>query len=133
MCPWCLPHISARLNACSNPPNLTRPPKNRVSKLLEQASSTLGYLKMVTPKRRIGTAADTSSGDSEEGEATGGRTYLVYKDGEGRVSEEAMRREKAAYSNWDGSNMDPDNVRRHQHQLSRMGFRDNTHAKGGIF
>lgn len=116
--------------------NFTQPqpyPNSRVSKLLEQASSTLGYLKMVTPKRRVGTAADTSSGESEEGEATGGRTYLVYKDGEGRVSEEAMRREKAAYSNWDGSNMDPDNVRRHQHQLSRMGFRDNTHAKGGIF
>lgn len=101
---------------------------------MEKASSTLGYLKMVTPKRRIGSAADASSGDSEEGgTGTGGRTYLVYKDGEGRVSEEAMRREKAAYSNWDGSNMDPDAVRRHQHQLSRMGFRDNTHAKGGIF
>lgn len=57
----------------------------------------------------------------------------MYKDGEGRVTEEAARRDKLAYSNWDGSNMDPDNVRRHQHQLSRMGFRNNRHAKGGIF
>jgi len=109
------------------------PPENRVSKLLEQASSTLGYLKMVTPKRRIGATANASSGDGGEGRATGGRTYLVYKDGEGRVTEEAARRDKLAYSNWDGSNMDPDNVRRHQHQLSRMGFRNNRHAKGGIF
>eukprot|EP00624_Nannochloropsis_granulata_P002393 evm.model.NODE_22070_length_83641_cov_42.053585.23 len=88
---------------------------------------------MVTPKRRIGAAASNSPGDGEEGGVTGGRTYLVYKDGEGRVSEEAVLRDKLAYSNWDGSNMDPDNVRRHQYQLSRMGFRDNTHAKGGIF
>ena len=40
------------------------------------------------------------------------------------------KREKAAFTNWDGSNLDPDSVSRHYHSLNRAGFRDNAHAKG---
>ncbi len=105
---------------------------NSISKLLEKASSTLGYLKMITPKRRSATAIAAGGGEEAASDDKDGRTYLVYN-GEGRVSGEALARERAAYSNWDGKNLDPDAVRRHQHQLRRAGFRDNTHAKGGIF
>ena len=37
------------------------------------------------------------------------------------------------HTNWNGSNLDPDSVRRHYQGLKRAGFRDNTHAKGGMF
>ncbi|EWM23165.1 hypothetical protein Naga_100043g17 [Nannochloropsis gaditana] len=98
---------------------------------MEQASSSLGYLRMITPKRWK--SLHTGDSDAMGGAKSAGRTYIVYKDGGGSVSREPLPREKSAYSNWDGSSMDPDAVRRHQHQLRRMGFRDNTHAKGGIF
>ena len=41
-----------------------------------------------------------------------------------------QERDKAKWSNWDGSNMDPDSVARHNRSLRRAGFRDNAHAKG---
>lgn len=106
--------------------------KNRVRALLEKASSTLGYLKMVTPRRRTG-GADAAAADettAAAAEERDGRVRIVYKNGEGRIDGGAEARERARYTNWTGSNMDPDSVARHQHQLGRMGFRDNAHAKG---
>lgn len=126
-------------------PTITPPPhqntvptiKNSVRALLEKAASTLGYLKMVTPRRRSAAASaavpdETSSSSSIEEEEAGadGRVRLVYKNGEGRIDGDAEARERARYSNWDGGNLDPDSVARHRHQLGRMGFRDNAHAKG---
>lgn len=78
---------------------------------------------MVTPRR-------PDRGDSSSG-GDGGRYRIVYKDGqaiEGGENESNLGRK--AVSNWNGSNMDPDSVARHKSQLSRMGFRDNAHAKG---
>jgi hypothetical protein len=98
----------------------------RVRALLEKASSTLGYLKMVTPRRHSATEADAAE---EEGEASA-RVRLVYKNGEGRIDGDAEARERARYTNWHGGNLDPESVSRHQHQLNRAGFRDNAHAKG---
>mmetsp|Transcript_16183 Transcript_16183/g.48284 ORF Transcript_16183/g.48284 Transcript_16183/m.48284 type:complete len:128 (-) Transcript_16183:45-428(-) len=82
--------------------------------LIEDFESRVAFLKMTTPKRRQA--------------AQGGRTRVVYRGGE-RV-EVGTEWSRAAYSNWDGANMDPDSVARHNHQLGRMGFRDNAHAKG---
>lgn len=84
---------------------------------------------MVTPRR---TSAVTEVGGGDEKAGEDGRIHLVYKDGQGRIEENEMR-VKARYTNWHGGNLDPDSVRRHQHQLKRAGFRDNAHAKGGIF
>ncbi len=102
--------------------------------LLDKASSTLGYLKMVTPRRGPAAPAEATAGptDQEGGGESGddGRVRLVYKNGEGLIDGEAEARDRARYSNWHGGNLDPDSVSRHQHQLSRAGFRDNAHAKG---
>ena len=57
-----------------------------------------------------------------------GRTSIVYRNGE--KVDAARERDKAKWSNWDGSNMDPDSVARHNRSLRRAGFRDNAHAKG---
>lgn len=82
----------------------------KVVKLLEQAQSSLGYLKMVTPKQPRSQA---------------GVTRIVFGEHDGKVSK--------AVSNWSGKNLDPDSVKRHYNSLKRAGFRDNTHAKGGLF
>ena len=60
--------------------------------------------------------------------AQSGRTRIVYRNGE--KVDAARERDKAKWSNWDGSNMDPDSVARHNRSLRRAGFRDNAHAKG---
>lgn len=83
----------------------------KIRKLLEHAQSSLGYLKIVTPKRAGGTQT--------------GVTKIVF----GNKSAPQGK----AVSNWTGSNMDPDSVRRHYQTLKRAGFRDNNHAKGGFF
>lgn len=95
----------------------------RIQKLLESARNSLGYLRMVTPRR-----PDRGSSESSDG---GGRYRIVYKDGQAVVDgeNEPMAGRKAV-SNWHGGNLDPDSVTRHKSQLSRMGFRDNAHAKG---
>ena len=47
----------------------------------------------------------------------------------------AAQAEKIVISNWDGSNLDPDSVSRHNHHLDRLGYQNNAHAKGpyGLF
>lgn len=90
---------------------------------------------MVTPRRRGGSAiagaSPSAPGDAvEEGTTEDGRVRLVYKNGEGRIDGEAEARDRARYTNWNGGNLDPDSVARHQHSLNRAGFRDNAHAKG---
>lgn len=92
-----------RLNSAEND-------QMKVVKLLEQAQSSLGYLKMVTPKQPRSQA---------------GVTRIVFGEHDGKVSK--------AVSNWSGKNLDPDSVKRHYNSLKRAGFRDNTHAKGGLF
>eukprot|EP00631_Chrysoreinhardia_giraudii_P005357 CAMPEP_0197416856 /NCGR_PEP_ID=MMETSP1170-20131217/3060_1 /TAXON_ID=54406 /ORGANISM="Sarcinochrysis sp, Strain CCMP770" /LENGTH=134 /DNA_ID=CAMNT_0042943787 /DNA_START=21 /DNA_END=425 /DNA_ORIENTATION=- len=58
-----------------------------------------------------------------------GRTRIIYgKNGE--KLDVGTPRDKAKYTNWDGSNLDPDSVKRHYRGLNRCGFRDNAHAKG---
>lgn len=129
------PFIQPQFNRLLSSPPFSAPnqkPHDSVRTLLEKASSTLGYLKMVTPRRRGAAANEAGAGreEEEEQDGDGGRVRLVYKNGEGLIDGEAEARERARYSNWDGGNLDPDAVRRHQHQLGRMGFRDNAHAKG---
>jgi hypothetical protein len=41
-----------------------------------------------------------------------------------------VQKQSKAYSNWNGKNMDPDSLKKHNQLLNRAGFRDNNHAKG---
>lgn len=81
---------------------------SRVQELLKNASSSLSYMKMVTPK----------VGNTIEGG--------VYKKRIGDVNNKGYQ----VVSNWHGGNMDPDCVRRHENTLKRAGFKNNAHAKG---
>mmetsp|Transcript_88091 Transcript_88091/g.132012 ORF Transcript_88091/g.132012 Transcript_88091/m.132012 type:complete len:135 (-) Transcript_88091:66-470(-) len=84
---------------------------------LKAADDRIAFLKMITPKER-------SSSSS------GGR--WIYKDGKRvDVSEATVRDANGkVISNWDGRNLDPCSVKRHNHQLKRAGFANNAHAKG---
>jgi hypothetical protein len=79
---------------------------SRVEDMLKKANSSLGYLKIVTPKERNNQS---------------GVTKIVFGN-QSKISK--------AVSNWSGSNLDPDSVARHYRSLKRAGFRDNAHAKG---
>lgn len=78
--------------------------------LLEKANSSLGYLKIITPR-------------SAQSKPQTGKTTIVFGEGDNLKPGRAV-------SNWTGSNMDPDSVRRHNQQLKRAGFKSNAHMKG---
>jgi hypothetical protein len=80
----------------------------RIEEMLLKAQSSLGYLKIVTPKIRTAGQA--------------GITKIVYGSSDGKVSK--------AVSNWTGNNLDPDQVKRHYRSLNRAGFKNNADAKG---
>ena len=102
----------------------------RLGKLVAEAESRLGFLKMMTPR------------SAQRGRQSGS-SHFFYFEGKrydpGRDEEEeggkgkTRRLEKARWSNWTGSNLDPDSVSKHRNLLNRAGFRDNSHAKGGLF
>lgn len=80
-----------------------------IQKMLEKANSTLGYLKIVTPK-------------SAQNKVQTGKTTVVFGDNSMKLGR--------AVSNWTGSNMDPDSIRRHNQSLKRAGFKNNADMKG---
>lgn len=82
---------------------------NEIEEMLKQANSSLGYLKMITPRSRS--------------DGTGGVTRITFGDESSKVG-------KKAVTNWHGGNLDPDSVRRHKANLKRAGFHNNFHAKG---
>lgn len=84
---------------------------------LQAADDRISFLRIVTPK-------DTSK--------TQGGTW-VYKDGkrlEGHSAATTRDSNGKVHTNWDGKNLDPCNVKRHNQQLKRAGFVNNAHAKG---
>jgi hypothetical protein len=82
---------------------------------MQRAGEQIAYLRIVTPKER----PSNQSG------------RWVYKDGEriegGKGTSMTGGR---VHSNWDGNNLDPCSVKRHNQTLRRAGFRNNLHAKG---
>lgn len=87
----------------------------QANELLRQAESRLSFLKMATPRGKVGSK---------------GKTRAVYRDGKVVEGEEARRRDKARHSNWDGRNMDPDSVRYHKQNLARAGFANHRQVIG---
>lgn len=81
--------------------------------LLTKAASSLGYLKMITPKTSMKGQGVTSIIFSSDGSS---KTPVI-----------------KAVSNWHGKNMDPDAVKRHYDGLKRAGFKNNSHVKGPLF
>lgn len=79
----------------------------RIGELLKHAESTLGYLKIISPKRQTNQS---------------GHSRIVFGS--------QNNNEGKAVSNWTGKNMDPDAVKRHFNGLKRVGFRNNHDAKG---
>mmetsp|Transcript_5072 Transcript_5072/g.12843 ORF Transcript_5072/g.12843 Transcript_5072/m.12843 type:complete len:198 (-) Transcript_5072:403-996(-) len=84
-----------------------------------------------------GTTTNTTTGQAfgfaGSGSGTGGGGgRWIYRNGERlEVSEGTVRDSKGrVVSNWDGKNLDPEQVKRHNHHLKRLGFRNNAHAKG---
>ena len=91
--------------------NINEEDKDKVRIMLEKANSSLGYLKIVTP-RNISTYEQKDS------------IKLIFGD----INQQ--KQSKAAVSNWTGSNLDPDSVRRHHQSLKRAGFKNNHDVKG---
>ena len=120
---------------------------------IKKADDRLSFLKMITPKLDHNHPSSSSSNDSATGGVLGdddtsntsssgvgggrgsfGGGRWVYKNGE-RIeisgSSSTVRDSKGrVISNWDGKNLDPDSVKQHNHQLKRMGYLNNSHAKG---
>jgi hypothetical protein len=65
-------------------------------------------------------------------QSTGGGGRWIYKNGQRLENVDGTVRDQngRVMSNWDGKNLDPDSVKRHNHHLKRLGFRNNQHAKG---
>jgi len=92
---------------------------------LKQANDRISLLRITLPKpiRRTSTSAGNIGGvfvqtkDGRLVEASQAGTST--RDSNGRV-----------VSNWDGKNLDPCQVKRHNVSLKRAGFVNNTHAKG---
>eukprot|EP00558_Chaetoceros_sp_UNC1202_P008719 CAMPEP_0197248002 /NCGR_PEP_ID=MMETSP1429-20130617/32612_1 /TAXON_ID=49237 /ORGANISM="Chaetoceros sp., Strain UNC1202" /LENGTH=156 /DNA_ID=CAMNT_0042709063 /DNA_START=34 /DNA_END=504 /DNA_ORIENTATION=+ len=104
--------------------SLTDP--DEISSLLNKAGEKIAYLRIVTPKKKISSAA------SEKGTSTTRWIYTkegaveIGKDGKGTLRDGKGR----VVSNWSGKNMDPCSIKTHSGQLKRMGFANNLHAKG---
>ena len=82
---------------------------------LKKADERASFLRIVTPKDRP--TNDSGRYVYRNGKLVNGSA--VQRDANGRV-----------VSNWDGSNLDPESVKRHNQQLRRAGFVNNAHAKG---
>jgi len=88
-----------------------------ISHLIHEAGKKIAFLRIVTPK---------------EAKNQGGVSRWVYhssgeKDANGVAT---PRKKRQVVSNFDGSNLDPCSVKRHNNHLKRMGFANNLHAKG---
>jgi len=84
---------------------------------MQRAGEQIAYLRIVTPKDR----ASNQSG------------RWLYKDGErieGGQGSNSITGGGRVHTNWDGSNLDPCSVKRHNQTLRRAGFKNNLHAKG---
>lgn len=111
----------------------------RISELISEAGKKIAYLRIITPKDMWrSNATSVIDGDDETTEASqatttqAGVTRWVYKSGGEKDAngEATPRKRRQVVSNFDGNNLDPCSVSRHNYQLKRMGFVNNLHAKG---
>ena len=96
-------------------------PENEVKLFIEEAGKKIAYLRIITPKREWTSGATSEDGTTRWVYSSSGKD----EDGKGTV-----RKTSQVVSNWDGKNLDPCSVKRHNQQLKRAGFVNNLHAKG---
>ena len=92
-----------------------------LEKRLKKANDRLSFLRMTTPKPLTETTRGGGGGvyvEGKDGKLIKAGTTTT-RDGSGRV-----------VSNWNGKNLDPDQLKRHKVGLKRAGFVNNLHAKG---
>mmetsp|Transcript_9120 Transcript_9120/g.13219 ORF Transcript_9120/g.13219 Transcript_9120/m.13219 type:complete len:140 (+) Transcript_9120:107-526(+) len=92
--------------------------KSLIPALLDRAEQKAAFLRIMTPK-----------GIRKEPQA-GSVRYIYGPSGEVEEGGKGTQLGKAPVSNWDGKNLDPCSVKRHNYSLNRMGFVNNLHAKG---
>jgi hypothetical protein len=90
---------------------------DKITNLIEEAGKKIAFLRIVTPK-----APKNQTGVSRWVYRSSGET-----DADGKAT---LRKSRQVLSNFDGNNLDPCSVTRHNHHLKRMGFVNNLHAKG---
>ena len=96
--------------------NIDQNDPEKINKLIQDANSSLSYLRIISPKIRS--------------EKQDGFTKIVFSNNNNENENKTIRK---AVSNWTGKNMDPDSVSRHYAGLKRAGFKNNSHVKGGLF
>ena len=84
---------------------------NRIYELVKKANSSLGYLKIITPRTQ---------------KSQTGITKIVLNENSNDTKSSYFK----PTSNWSGTNLDPCSVKRHQNSLKRAGFKNNADAKG---
>jgi hypothetical protein len=94
----------------------------QIKECIQQAGEKIAYLRIMTPKRSVG---------SDAADSNGRKRWVYTKDGAVQIEGEGAKRDGGrVLSNWDGKNMDPCAMKTHNGQLRRMGFQNNLHAKG---
>lgn len=88
--------------------------ESKIETMIQKALSSIAYMKMITPRTR-----NKSRHES-------GYVKIVIENHESVSKSQLFK----PHSNWTGSNMDPDSVKRHYRGLQRAGFKDNAHAIG---
>mmetsp|Transcript_20845 Transcript_20845/g.23962 ORF Transcript_20845/g.23962 Transcript_20845/m.23962 type:complete len:136 (-) Transcript_20845:213-620(-) len=89
--------------------------KSEIPALLKEAEKKASFLRMTTPKSR-----------NRDGPQKASTTIRHCNDD----SNTGISAKNRVVSNWSGNNLDPCSVSQHKHQLKRMGFLNNAHAKG---
>lgn len=106
----------------------------RIANLIEEAGKRIAFLRIVTPKdmwRSTSNSVESTSSSSSASTNQSGVTRWVYRSGEKDANGEAtVRKSRQVVSNYDGNNLDPCSVKRHNHHLKKLGFVNNQHAKG---
>jgi len=110
----------------------------KIADLIQEAGKKIAFLKIITPKDMWRTTTSNAAAVGEEAFAAtqetnqSGVTRWIYrssgeKDADGKP---ILRKSGRVVSSYDGKNLDPCSVNRHNAQLKRMGFANNLHAKG---
>ena len=95
----------------------------KIDKMIQEAGKKIAFLRIVTPK-----AAPSASSATNQAGVT---RWVYLSSGEKDANGEATPRKKVnVVSNYNGSNLDPCSVKRHNHHLKKLGFANNLHAKG---
>lgn len=106
----------------------------KIDYLIHEAGKKIAFLRIVTPKdmwQKTGQATIKNAASSSKTTNQAGVTRWVYsKSGKDVNGQATMRKKRQVISNYDGGNLDPCSMKRHNYHLKKLGFVNNLHAKG---